>query len=581
MNECECFDGFEGIKCDRKITKSIITTALPEISTKVFTTPDTNTVTPNNYVQNKKVTKNPVTPTTNIPKTLITVAPKITDNLNLFTTTLLPLNISSATVISNSTFLTPYANSIPISPLNVTTTVIPTTLKPTKLSTIIVNTFNSITTATVPSTITTAKIITKCPYFDYCKKVAKNGFCDLRCNIEECNLDSGDCIDNNIPVDKNDEIDKIVEKCPEMCIHQLGNGLSTRKTTNLEGVEVYFDVDFSQCKSGEVKCRFQNAKDVESYINTAPVYEVTSELGAPIYEARVIYPEEKSNNEIGYIFVIFLCSFAGVVISSVGVLEVRKRKNTFSYPQYEDSQDSNKRRRYETFDDLYKMMRTGKSSEVHLLETLKRIYNSQRSLDWKTERNETLLHWAIRFNTLIGVNLTPLKLCAESDDLLPFLQLLCAHESINIRSVGFVKSRKCWRQNVLHHAAGHGSVEAIKYLLKLDSKKLKTGFIRVLDENGRTPLVYAIESKQWEAAKVLIKNMIKVDLETGISALVVAKKCGNDEIYQLINSKIPKVNTPPPPPAPKKDKNETPSFLDYLGLPSTPSTTTMMPPPQH
>uniref|UniRef100_A0A914XV11 LNR domain-containing protein n=1 Tax=Panagrolaimus superbus TaxID=310955 RepID=A0A914XV11_9BILA len=238
-------------------------------------------------------------------------------------------------------------------------------------------------TTTVPSKVNNV-IIPKCPFFDYCNKVAKNGFCDLRCNIVECNFDSGDCIDKDvgtdadiitdkdIGTDKDVESDKKVDvKCPESCIHHLGNGicneecnikicnfdendcrksseesievekaklkivyeinpanfdktkaikfldkfsqlsnipnihysktdsgdfeiykwtkdtgkgdliklqgLSALKTnSNLEGVEVYFNVDFGECKSSKAKCRFQNAKDVESYINTAPVYEVTN-----------------------------------------------------------------------------------------------------------------------------------------------------------------------------------------------------------------------------------------------------------------------------------------------------------------
>uniref|UniRef100_A0A914PT87 Uncharacterized protein n=1 Tax=Panagrolaimus davidi TaxID=227884 RepID=A0A914PT87_9BILA len=717
LNECECFDGFEGIKCDRKIpsfTKSLTTTTpTPEtISTtpninfgettvaslssdnitvtphKIFVTPFPEvTVVPNNGVKEivKSTTNSGIitTSATDFSTTFVTVAPEIVKvTPNAVTTDL----ISKSDV--TTTISTPKIPTISTTP----TTPIPSAAFDNTASTSI------ITTTTSPSII---NLIPKCPFSFYCNKVAKNGICDLRCNIVECNFDNGDCIDKNVSVDSeqnvgndyiqtstSNSINSDEEKVKLKIVYEINpsNFDKTKATKfldkfsqlsnipnihfsktdsgdyeiykwtenggkgdlinlqsfsminggNLEGIEIYFDLDFGECKKSDTKCKFQNAKEVESYINTAPVYEVTSQLGAPIYEARIIYPEEKKSDGIASILIWVFLGIAVAMIFSIGVLDRQTRKRNITAANShlnEYPETSYKRRRYEaeTYDGLYKLMRLQKTPESDLLEILQSIYNIRGIVDFKTERNETLLHWAIRLNlfqissflldkvedinaadisgntylfdsiknseasfkifqrlllmpgievnTLLGPNLTPLKQCAESDSLLPFFKILCSHEKINIRSIGFVKDRKCKKQNVLHHAAGYGSIETIKFLLKLDStkkqRKTETNLIATLDDNGRTPLVYAIESEQWEAAKLLIENMKGLEFKAGIPALIVAKNCENEEIYKLIEAKVPK-ETPPTPPPTKKKKTESPlDFVESFG--NLPSTSTMIP----
>uniref|UniRef100_A0A914PZU0 Uncharacterized protein n=1 Tax=Panagrolaimus davidi TaxID=227884 RepID=A0A914PZU0_9BILA len=649
LNDCECFDGFEGIKCDRKIpsfTKSLTTTTpTPEtISTTLninfdettvaptslnnitviphenFVTPFPEvTVVPNNDVKEiVKSTTNPgiiTTSATDVLTTFVTAAPETGKILNFFPTALItPLTFSvKVTPNAVTTDLISKSETTISTPKISTTSTTPTTPIPSTLSDNTAS-ISIITTKTTPSIIT---LIPKCPFSNYCNKVAKNGICDLRCNIAECNFDNGDCIDKNVSVDSDHNVGsdyiqtstsnsinfneeekvklkivyeinpsnfdktkakKILDKFSQLSnipnIHfsktdsgdyeiykwteNGGKGdlinlqsFSMINGGNLEGIEIYFDLDFGECKKSDKKCKFQNAKEVENYINTAPVYEVTSQLGAPVYEARVIYPEEKKSDGIASILIWVFLGIAVAMIFSVGVLDRRTRKRNITAANSnlnEYSETSYKRRRYEaeTYDGLYKLMRLQKTPETDLLEILQSIYNIRGIVDFKTERNETLLHWAIRLNlfqissflldkvedinaadisgntylfdsiknseagfkifqrlllmprievnTLLGPNLTPLKQCAESDSLLPFFKILCSHEKINIRSIGFIKDRKCKKQNVLHHAAGYGSIETIKFLLKLDStkkqRKTETNLIATLDDNGRTPLKF-------------------------------------------------------------------------------------------
>ena len=243
-----------------------------------------------------------------------------------------------------------------------------------------------------------------------------------------------------------------------------------------------------------------------------------------------------------------------------------------------------------------------------MVAAFQRLHLNGVCLNWKTARGESLLQWAIRLNLFrvadflldkiddinlpdangntpltdsiktapgayefavkllqipeievnknINFNLTPLKKCAEFDTLLPFAQLLCAHPNIKLKALGFTKSRKCLRQSALHHAANNGSVEVIKLLVQKDKQR---STLSLLDINGRTPLVCALLAEQWDAARILIKLMRPVEFKEGVSPLVIAKKAQNDEMVQLITSKME--------PEKPSTSNTTPA-VQYSAMPS-------------
>uniref|UniRef100_A0AC35FIG7 Uncharacterized protein n=1 Tax=Panagrolaimus sp. PS1159 TaxID=55785 RepID=A0AC35FIG7_9BILA len=486
LNECECFDGFEGIKCDRKIssfTKSLTTTT---------PTPETISTTSNINFDEITVATTSLDNITGTPhKNSVTPFPEVFETKN---------NNDSETVKSTTS-----CGIITTSATDVSTTFVTGT--PEIASDITASTSIITTTTTSPSIIT---LIPKCPFSNYCSKVAKNGICDLRCNIAQCNFDNGDCIDKNISAVSdqknvgNDYIQtstsnsinfdeekvklkivyeinpsnfdktkatKFLDKFSQLSnipnIHfsktdsgdyeiykwtenggkgdliNLQSFSMTNGGGNLEGIEIYFDLDFGECKKSDTKCKFQNAKEVET---------------------RVIYPEEKKSSDgIVYVLIWVFLGIAVAMIFSVGVLERQTRKRNITAANShlnEYPETSYKRRRYEaeTYDGLYKLMRFQKTPESDLLEILQR----------------------------------------------------------------------------------YGSIETIKFLLKLDltkkQRKTETNLIATLDDNGRTPLIYAIESEQWEAAKLLIENMKGLEFKAGIPALIVAKNCENEEIYKLIEA---------------------------------------------
>ena len=214
------------------------------------------------------------------------------------------------------------------------------------------------------STSTPAITVTHaCPFIDYCSKVAGNGICDLRCNIEQCNYDHGDCgsdvetglpdlcpgecaslrdngicnqncnvevcdfdgsdcanpsIENvsqketlkdtvsvivevvnptefngakllsNVRTYLNTPVDLAVDTEGHVEIYEsskeFGRGNRIDFTDFVHGdvgsplVEVVLSPDFTPCQDSQSSCRFNNAGDFTDFLNTAPIYEVSSSM---------------------------------------------------------------------------------------------------------------------------------------------------------------------------------------------------------------------------------------------------------------------------------------------------------------